>query len=189
VVCCSARLDARRRLDLLLDAASKLRSDGHPINVLLIGDGPERGRLEEQAGALALAVEFVGTCYDQSRLAEYFSISNVTVSPGDIGLTAIHSMAHGIPVISHNARERQGPEAEAIHPDETGDFFRAGDRDDLANKVRKWTQTPFVDPAVSRTCRDLVRRRYSRDVQRQVIDAAIDGENADITAKRLAEVA
>jgi hypothetical protein len=35
----------------------------------------------------------------------------------------------------------------------------------------------------------LIRRRYSRDVQRQVIDAAIDGENADIAAKRLAEVA
>jgi hypothetical protein len=41
----------------------------------------------------ALAVAFVGTCYDQSRLAEYFSISSVTASPGDIGLTAIHSMA------------------------------------------------------------------------------------------------
>jgi glycosyltransferase involved in cell wall biosynthesis len=189
VICCSARLDARRRLQLLLDAASQLGAGGHPVNVLLIGDGPERGRLEEQARALGINVEFVGTCYDQSQLAEYFSISNVTVSPGDIGLTAIHSMLHGIPVISHSARERQGPEAEAILPGKTGDFFRDGDRADLVKMILKWTRTPFVDPSVSRTCRDLIRRHYSRVVQRQVIDAAIEGENADIMAERLAEVA
>ncbi len=189
VVCCSSRLGALRRLDLLLDAVSLLGAAGHPVNVLLIGDGPERGRLEAQARELGLGIAFVGACYDESRLAEYFSISNVTVSPGDIGLTAIHSMLHGIPVISHPNRARQGPEAEAILPDETGDFYRVGDRADLAKTIRKWTQTPFVDPAVSRACRGLIRRRYSLDVQRQVIDAAIDGENADVVAERLAEVA
>jgi glycosyltransferase involved in cell wall biosynthesis len=187
VICCSARLDARRRLNLLLDAASQLSAGGHSVNVLLIGDGPERGRLEEQARTLGLNTEFVGTCYDQNRLAEYFSISNVTVSPGYIGLTAIHSMLHGIPVISHPARERLGPEAEAILPGETGDFFRDGDRADLAKMILKWTQTPFVDPSVTRACRDLIRRRYSRVVQRQVIDAAIEGENADAVAERIAE--
>ena len=189
VVCCSSRLRALRRLDLLLDAVSQLGAEGHPVNVLLIGDGPERGRLEERARVLGLGVEFVGACYDESRLAEYFSISNVTVSPGDIGLTAIHSMLHGIPVISHSNREQQGPEAEAILPDETGDFYPDEDRADLAVKIRKWTQTPFADPAVSRACRDLVRRYYSPEIQRKVIDAAIDAESADVVAGRLAEVA
>jgi glycosyltransferase involved in cell wall biosynthesis len=189
VVCCSSRLGALRRLDLLLDAVSQLGTEGHPVNVLLIGDGPERGRLEERARVLGLGVEFVGACYDESRLAEYFSISNVTASPGDIGLTAIHSMLHGIPVISHSELERQLPEAEAILPDRTGDFYTDGDRADLAEKIRKWTQTPFVDPAVSRTCRDLVRRYYSPEVQRRVIDAAIDGESAEVVASLLAEVA
>jgi glycosyltransferase involved in cell wall biosynthesis len=188
VVCCTSRLDARRRLDLLLDAAAQLDADGHPVNMLLIGDGPERGHLEELARTLGLSVEFIGACYDESRLAEYFGISNVTVSPGDIGLTAIHSMFHGIPVISHSDLERQLPEAEAILSDETGDFYRHGDRADLAKKIRKWTQTPFVDPAVSRACRDLIRRRYSAEIQRQVFDAAIDGEDADFVAERLAEV-
>jgi len=189
VVCCSSRLGALRRLDFLLDAISQLGADGHPVNVLLIGDGPERGRLEEQARVLGLGMEIVGACYDENRLAEYFSISNVTVSPGDIGLTAIHSMLHGIPVISHSNREQQGPEAEAILPDKTGDFYRDEDRADLAKKIRKWTQTPFADPAISRACRDLVRRRYSPDAQRRVIDAAIDGESADIVAEHIAEVA
>jgi glycosyltransferase involved in cell wall biosynthesis len=189
VVCCSSRLGALRRLDLLLDAASQLGADDHPVNVLLIGDGPERGRLEEQARALGLSMEFVGACYNESRLAEYFSIANVTVSPGDIGLTAVHSMLHGIPVISHSDLERQLPEAEAILPGETGDFYRGGDRADLAKKIRRWTQTPFVDPAVSRACRNLVRRRYSPEIQRQVIDAAIDRQSAGVVAERLADVA
>jgi hypothetical protein len=48
---------------------------------------------------------------------------------------------------------------------------------------------PFVDPAVSRACGDLIPRRYPLVVQRQVIDAAIDAENADVVAERLAEVA
>jgi hypothetical protein len=42
---------------------------------------------------------------------------------------------------------------------------------------------------VSRACGDLIRHRYSVEVQRQVIDAAIDGENADAVAEHLAEVA
>jgi glycosyltransferase involved in cell wall biosynthesis len=189
VVCCAGRLDARRRLDLLLDAASQLGADGHPVNVLLIGDGPERGRLEELARALGLGVEFIGACYDENRLAEYFSISNVTVTPGDIGLTAMHSMFHGIPVISHSDLERQLPEAEVILPDETGDFYQRGDRADLAKKIRKWTQTAFVNPAVSRACRELIRQHYAPAIQRQVIDAAIEGESAEAVAARLAEVA
>lgn len=97
-------------------------------------------------------------------------------------------MLHGIPVISHSNREQQLPEAEAILPDETGDFYRDEDRADLAKKIRKWTQTPFAAPAVSRACRDLIRRRYSPEVQRKVIDAAIDGTSADVVAERLSEV-
>lgn len=189
VVCCSSRLDVRRRLDLLLDAAALLGADGHPINILLIGDGPERGRLEEQAKQLGLTVAFTGACYDEARLAEYFGISNVTVSPGDIGLTAMHSMFHGIPVISHSDLEHQLPEAEAIVPGETGDVYRGGDTADLAAKIRKWTQAEFVEPAVSSACRNLIRLRYSPSVQRQVIDAAIDRQDADAIAARLEEVA
>jgi glycosyltransferase involved in cell wall biosynthesis len=189
VVCCSSRLDVRRRLDLLLDAAALLDAEGHPINVLLIGDGPERGRLEQQAKQLGLTVAFTGACYDEARLAEYFGISNVTVSPGDVGLTAMHSMFHGVPVISHSDLEHQLPEAEAIVPGETGDVYRGGDTADLAAKIRKWTQAEFVEPAVSSACRNLIRLRYSPSVQRQVIDAAIDRQDADAIAARLEEVA
>jgi hypothetical protein len=72
----------------------------------------------------------------------------------------------------------------AILPDKTGDFYRDDDRADLTKKIREWTQTPFAAPAVSRACRELVRRRYSPEAQRQVIDAAIDGESADGCCER-----
>ena len=48
------RLNSVKRLDLLLRAASKLEQDGLPVTVLLVGDGPERHRLNMLAKELRL---------------------------------------------------------------------------------------------------------------------------------------
>ena len=44
---------------------------------------------------------------------------DITVSPDKVGLTAIHSMAYGRPVITHDNMDRQGPEVEAVIPGRT----------------------------------------------------------------------
>jgi glycosyltransferase involved in cell wall biosynthesis len=73
-----------------------------------------------------------------SIIAELFYNANVCVSPGNVGLTAIHSLTFGCPVITHGNLPDQMPEFEAIRPGITGDFFKENDAYDLSEKIKKW---------------------------------------------------
>lgn len=50
----------------------------------------------------------------------------------------MHTMVFGTPVISHNEFKWQMPEFEAIHPNETGDFFEYGDLKSLEKTISNW---------------------------------------------------
>ncbi len=174
VVICSARLTPSCRLDLLLNAQAELRDQGHCINVLLVGDGPERAHLEQQAQRLQIPVHFHGACYDERTLAILTMTAHVTVSPGKIGLTAMQSLAYGVPVITHGDMEKQGPEAEAIVPEQTGAFFHPGDVSDLSRVIRQWTITP-PGMGTRQCCYDVLERWYNPAFQRKAIDRAVSG--------------
>lgn len=179
LIVCSARLTRACRFDLLLEAQARLRDDGHPVNVLLIGDGAERSALEEQAAAAKLPVHFEGACYDEPRLARLITAADLTVSPGKIGLTAMHSLAYGTPVITHDDFESQGPEWEAILPGRTGDFFARGDVTELMHAIRQWTCGDKSRPEITTVCQNIVERFYNPGFQRRAIDRAVSGCQAD----------
>ncbi|MDX3927125.1 MAG: glycosyltransferase [Shinella sp.] len=174
LVVCTARLTALCRFDLLLRAAVQLAARRLPVNVLLVGDGPERGRLEALARELDLDVHFHGACHDEEELAPMIYHADLTVSPGKVGLTAIHSLIYGTPVVTHGDFDRQMPEVEAITPGSTGSFFRAGDVDNLANAIGEWLLSGRDREEVRRLCRQEVAARWTPCRQRELIDAAVD---------------
>jgi glycosyltransferase involved in cell wall biosynthesis len=179
MVICSARLTAECRFDLLLKAQAKLRDEGHPINVLLIGDGPRMSSLQLQASHLNLPVKFVGACYDERILARLTRAAHATVSPGKVGLTAMHSLAYGTPVITHDDGQAQMPEFEAIRPGRTGDFFRRDDVADLARVIRIWTSRDIPNPQTEADCYKIIDKFYNPAFQRRAIDRAVSGAPAD----------
>ena len=71
-------------------------------------------------------------------IGEMFYNADVCVSPGNVGLTAIHSLTYGCPVITHNNFPFQGPEFESIIQGKTGDFFQENDVNSLADTIQKW---------------------------------------------------
>ena len=178
VVICSARLTRSCRLDLLLEAQLRLCAENHPFNIILVGDGPERPALESRARQARLPVHFHGACYDEKVLATLTMAAHVTVSPGKVGLTAMQSLAYGVPVITHDDMEAQGPEVEAIFPGRTGDLFRRNDVTDLARSIRQWTQR---DPGsdLRAECHRLLECPYNPTFQRRAIDRAVSGLPAD----------
>ena len=179
MIVCSARLTTACRFDLLLEAMARLRAENHPVNLLLIGDGPERAPLEAQAQRLGVPVKFFGACYDEDTLARLIMAAHVTVSPGKVGLTAIQSLAFGTPVITHDDLEAQGPEWEAIQPGTTGDFCRRGDVADLARVIKTWTLQPELDPATRLACHRPLDRFYNPAFQCRAIGRAVSGAGAD----------
>lgn len=179
VVVCTTRLTALRRLDLLMRALDLLTREGHHVNLLLVGDGPQREPLKQMARQLRLGVNFFGPCYDEQALAELVMCAHATVAPGQVGLTAMHSLAYGTPVITHDDVDEQMPEWEAIIPGQTGDFFTRGDVRDLAEVIQKWTQSPRPPREVQECCFRVIDRFYNPDFQRVAIERAINGKPAD----------
>jgi glycosyltransferase involved in cell wall biosynthesis len=179
IVLATARLTRGKRFDLLLAAVAHLRADGKQIGLLIIGDGPARAELEAQAAQAQLNAVFVGACYEERRLAELFSIATVCVSPGNVGLTCMHSLGYGVPVITHDDPHEQNPEWEAIVPGVTGDLFTKNDGHALARVIDAWTQDPWPTAQTRAQCIELVHNNYSPARQRELIEQALTACDAD----------
>jgi glycosyltransferase involved in cell wall biosynthesis len=161
-------------LDLAIEALAALPGD---VALVLVGDGPERGRLEEQARALAVDVRFFGAVYDEERLAALFVSTRAVVSPGKVGLLAMHALAYGAPVITHDDLDWQMPEVEAIEPGVTGAFFRRGDVTDLAQAMTRFLEIP-AEGSQREACRTAaiarIESEFTPEAQVARITAALD---------------
>lgn len=174
LVICTARITKLCRFDLLFEAASQLASQGKPINILLVGDGPERQSLEERAKRLQLDVCFFGACYDETILARLLYYADVTISPGKIGLTVIHSLTYGTPAITHGYLDEQMPEVEAIEPGRTGMLFNYNESADLARTVNEWFEASHDRDWVRKACQTVVADKWNPFVQARLIDRSVD---------------
>ena len=176
---CSCRLQPSKRLDLLVSALAKLAQQGTRANLLIVGDGSQRADLERLAKESGIDAHFTGACYDDAQLARYICASDVTVSPGFVGLTAIHSMVFGVPVITHDTMAKQAPEVEAIIPGVTGDLFALGNVDDLARCMKSWLSPQRDRERTRQACIQLVERFWSPAFQQMMIEHAVLGYPAD----------
>lgn len=134
------RLSNYKRLDLLLDVIANLKNKGENYNLVLIGDGSMRENLEKQAQDLGITNNtwFYGACYDEDKNAELIYNADLCVSPGNVGLTAVHTMMFGTPVVTHDTYSMQGPEFEAIREGETGSYFKINDKQSIEQCISNW---------------------------------------------------
>jgi len=175
VLICTGRLNKLKRIDLLLDAMFLLLDEGLHTSLLLVGEGPEEAALRARALERGLSVHFFGACYEEERLAELIMSANLTVSPGQVGLTAMHSLAYGVPVVTHDDVHNQMPESEAIVPGKTGDLFRHGDVVDLAEVLKRWIHRPWPDATARQECIAIMERFYNPQYQANIIARAVAG--------------
>lgn len=171
------RLTQVKRLDLLIEAIDKLSKDGVSYNVTFVGDGSERMHLEKLVAKYSLNdnVWFYGACYDELKNAELIYNADLCVSPGNVGLTAIHSLVFGTPVATHDEFVEQMPEFEAIREGYTGTFFRYNDSASIACVIQKWfDEFKNEREFVRKRCMEEVdlrwNPRYQIDVLKQNID-------------------
>lgn len=116
-------------------ARAETTPGGPPVEIVIVGDGPGRADLEQDAQGLD-AVHFTGSVDPlDPRLAQLMRVSTALVIPGYVGLAVNHAFAHGLPVVTR-ASEFHSPEIEymehegngLIVPGEEADFFAALDR-------------------------------------------------------------
>ena len=172
------RLTEAKKYTMLLHAVNLLGRQGSPLNILLVGDGPERNMLEQKAKKMDVRLVCTGSRYDEEFLSVCFSAADITVIPGAAGLTVIHSLSYGTPVVVHDDADRQMPESEAVEAGVSGELFHSENAEDLARSILMVLQNMPRSPRVADQCRSVVDAAYTPSKMRIVFDDAVNGHPA-----------
>lgn len=172
------RLNRNKKLTLVLDALKRVAEiTGLNISFWVIGPEHDNGELRNYSHYLGMQqfVKFVGPVYEESLLSKYLYHAAACVSPGNVGLTAIHSLTFGTPVITHNNFKNQMPEFEAVIPGKTGLFFEENSVDSLADAIYKIVNLTDTERAeIRQACFDEVDRvwntRYQMEIFRKILE-------------------
>jgi glycosyltransferase involved in cell wall biosynthesis len=175
VIIWAGRFEKGKALPVLIQAVGELVARENPVNALLIGDGPERAFIEKMTKDMGLSdfVRLPGPIYEQEELARLLMGSDLAVSPGPVGLFAIHAQTFGLPIVTCDAWERQGPEAESIKEGVTGSFFKSGDASSLASSIAYWLGRQREREA----CYHQVDQFYTPAAVEKIITLAVSGKS------------
>ena len=171
------RLIPDKKLHLLIEAISILANEELKLNVILVGDGPEKEKLKKLVKRFRLEgiINFYGECYDDFLNAEFLFRSDLCVSPGPVGLTAIHSMTFGTPVVTQDLGKKFTPEAEVIINGQTGSFYLEDDANDLAKVIRTVLCNLNNDKSYYRNnCIEIIDSLYNPKNQSYIINEIIE---------------
>ena len=162
VIVYCGRIQKSKKVELLLDLVYELEKKSIHTNLVLVGKDVDDLNLPQLISEKGITqqVWLYGPCYEEETLSELFYNSAVCVSPGNVGLTAIHSLTYGCPVITHNDFPYQGPEFESIVPGKTGDFFNRCSLPSLLEVTRKWINLSNED-------RDIIRQNCYKEIDRK----------------------
>jgi glycosyltransferase involved in cell wall biosynthesis len=120
------RLLAVKRPEVLIEALRQWPAAAPRPAVVMVGDGPERTRLEEMARGLD--VRFLGAEYDERRVARCLAVADLLVLPGRVGLTPVHGFASGVPTITTDEKAtEQSPEYAYIRDGDNGAILGSAD--------------------------------------------------------------
>jgi glycosyltransferase involved in cell wall biosynthesis len=174
------RIQKSKKIHFLIDALSILRSKNIFCNLVIVGSDTENVELEKNISKRALEnfVWMFGPCYEEEKIAELLYNADVCVSPGNIGLTAIHSMSYGTPTITHGNFQNQGPEFESIVSGVTGDFFEENNIEDLSVKIQKWINLDKDKREKIRlSTYNVIDNRYNPYYQVKILKDIIEADN------------
>lgn len=173
------RLTPIKKLELLIEALHILALQGENHNLVLVGDGEMKSKLEALVDKYNLKeqVWFYGQCYDEATNAGLIYDADLCVSPGNVGLASIHSLMFGCPVISNDNFKTQMPEFEVIKPGITGDFFKAYNTTDLADKISNWFKSHEGSRhAIREACFKIIDNEWNPQYQLKVLSKVFANE-------------
>lgn len=166
------RIQKSKKLNLLVEAIARLNNNKRVCNLIFIGKDIGDNDVVKKVNTLKLldAVWFYGPCYDEKEIGNLIFNSTVCVSPGPVGLTALHSLTYGTPVISNNNFAYQMPEFETIKEGQTGTFFENDNLDSLTQTIHEWISISKEKREIIRkNCYEVIDANWNPNYQIQVL--------------------
>lgn len=149
-----SRLVSYKRIDLAVEACSKLG-----LELIVIGEGPDRARLESLAGP---TVKFLGRLGD-AEVIHYMKHCRALLFPGleDFGITPLEANACGRPVIAY----RGGGALDTIQPGLNGLFFDEQDVYSLVRVLKDWDDSRWDSERIRKHAERFDTARFLREIR------------------------
>lgn len=149
-----------KRVDLLIDAFTKVIASHPDAELVVVGDGPELDNLKKQAADLNLTeqVRFIGAVYSPKELGAYMNESTVYVLAGMGGLSINDAMTYGLPVVCSVC---DSTERDLVTDGVNGLFFKEGNADSLSDKLNKLFASPERCASMGRESERIIRKKIN----------------------------
>lgn len=151
------RLRKGTNLDVLIRALAIVIKSIPDTILLVIGDGPEKNKYLNCAARydIEFAIRWMGAIYDEKTNSELFACSDVFVYPGSVGLSFIHALFYGLPIITHRDLDKHYPEAYVLRDYENSLLFKRNDLKDLSEKIILMLNDRFLRSRLAINSRNL----------------------------------
>ena len=165
------RMSKEKGLDILIKAMREVVQDVPQAQLILVGDGPERGAVEQMIKDYHLG-EHIHLEGLQSHLEmpRYFRMSQIFVLPSayeGFPLVVLEALASGLPCIASNVGGIQA----VIENGVNGYLVPPKDASELSFKIIELMSNPEVVKEMGKNAREKVKDHYSWD---KIADRTID---------------
>lgn len=153
----AGRLDADKRVDLVLRAAARVPR----AQLLVVGDGTQRHALEKLAAQLQLNVTFTG--YVREELAALFRLAQVFVTASEVEIqssVAMEAAASGLPMVAVRASSM----AEFVQDGVTGYLVPPRDVNALAARLDELLSNPKLAQSMGRAARQFAEKHSTEQM-------------------------
>lgn len=152
-----AALRPEKNFGRLLRATRLLLDEGTALRVVIVGDGPERARLEAMAAELQLSdtVTFAGAVADPSQYLRAFDVFAISSDSEQMPLALLEAMATGLPVVATPVSDVPQMLARENRP-----FLCSRDDASLADALRRMLRDSGLRRRIGAANRAKVERDY-----------------------------
>jgi L-malate glycosyltransferase len=154
-----ARMNARyKNHSGFLRIAARIQQRFPDVEFLLVGDGPLRRELEQEAQSLGLGsrVLFLGDRRDIPAVLAAMDVAVLTSDSEGLSNVILEAMAASVPVITYDV----GGNGELVNADRGG-IIRPGDEDEFATAVERLLAEPALRERLGRNARTFVEANFS----------------------------
>lgn len=162
-------LTPEKRVDRLIAALGRVREGGHDLRLWIVGEGPLRGKLEEQVrhGNMEPAVHFFGTRDDVASCLAAADLLALTSETEGVPAAVLEAGLLGLPVVA----TRVGALPECVGDGETGLLVPSGDEEALVTALGRLAGDAELRARLGTAAKERVLERHSiGQITREYVD-------------------
>jgi len=165
------RLTKIKKVALLIPTLFKLNTKEKQYKLTIVGEGEEKKNLEDLIEHYQAKdyICFKKATYNEDEIGKLFFESDLLVSPGNVGLNAVHALCYGVPVLTHNNLSNQMPEHEIIEENKNGCFHTENDVDSIVEKIQFWFENHHLGYSREKARKNLIKK-YNPETQVRIFE-------------------